>query len=139
MQDFDPNHFEQLRRAMAERVPCLATAELAKGVNGLESLTPDGEFLLGPSREVRGFWAACGFCAHGISGAGGVGKALAEWIVEGQPSVDLSATALERFGTQGANQHFIEQGASRVYGTYYDLPETQAQEDASGKALAAGP
>ncbi|MFM9959768.1 MAG: FAD-dependent oxidoreductase [Planctomycetaceae bacterium] len=121
VQTFDASHFEQLRSAVAQRVPCLATAELAKGVNGLESFTPDGEFLLGPSREVHGFWAACGFCAHGISGAGGVGKALAEWIVVGQPSVDLSATALERFGPQAADPTFINQGASRVYGTYYDL------------------
>ena len=125
VQTFDASHFEQLRTAMAERVPCLATAELAKGVNGLESFTPDGEFLLGPSREVRGFWAACGFCAHGVSGAGGVGKALAEWIVAGQPSLDLSATALDRFGTQAADPRFIDQGACRVYGTYYDLRRTE--------------
>lgn len=121
VQTFDSSHFAQLQRAAAERVPCLATTALAKCVNGLESFTPDGEFLLGPSREVAGFWAACGFCAHGVSGAGGVGKALAEWIVEGQPSVDLSATALDRFGPQAANPRFIEQGACRVYFTYYDL------------------
>ncbi len=118
---FDASHFEQLRHAMAERVPCLATIELTKCVNGLESFTPDGEFLLGPSREVQGFWAACGFCAHGVSGAGGVGQALAEWIVEGQPSVDLSATSIDRFRRQDSDLSFIEQSACRVYGTYYDI------------------
>ncbi len=125
VQTFDARHFEPLRRAMAERVPRLTTTELAKGVNGIESFTPDGEFLLGPSRQVGGFWVACGFCAHGISGAGGVGKALAEWIVTGQPELDLSATAIERFGPQAADAHFIGQGASRVYGTYYDLRRTE--------------
>lgn len=121
VQTFDRRHFEQLLRPAAERVPCLATVELAQCVNGLESFTPDGEFLLGPSRQVQGLWAACGFCAHGVSGAGGVGKALAEWIVEGRPSLDLSSMALDRFGAQAADQGFIEDGARRVYGTYYDL------------------
>ena len=66
------------------RVPALADAEVIRLVNGPEAFTPDGEFFLGPT-EVRGFWVAAGFCAHGLAGAGGMGKLVAEWIVDGQP------------------------------------------------------
>ena len=50
--------------------------------------TPDGEFLLGPT-EVKGFWVASAFCAHGLAGAGGIGKVMAEWIIDGHPEWDL--------------------------------------------------
>src|SRR6185295_13999485 len=79
---FDAPRFAALLESSAERIPLLSGVPLEKTVNGLESFTPDGEFILGESPQVRGFWVACGFCAHGIAGSGGVGKALAEWIVE---------------------------------------------------------
>ena len=66
-----------VRRAIAQfRRDC--------SVNGPEAFTPDNEFILGPS-EVRGFWVAAGFCAHGLAGAGGMGRLVAEWIVDGRP------------------------------------------------------
>jgi glycine/D-amino acid oxidase-like deaminating enzyme len=122
VQAFDAGQFESLRCRTIERVPVLASIGLARQVNGLEAFTPDGEFLLGPAPGVKGFWAACGFCAHGVSGAGGVGKVLAEWIVNGDPGLDLSATALNRFGSQPLEKQAIQQAACKVYSTYYDLP-----------------
>jgi 4-methylaminobutanoate oxidase (formaldehyde-forming) len=89
---FDPDRFDPLWRAAVERVPALGSAGLTRQVNGLESFTPDGEFLLGPASEAQGIWVACGFCAHGVSGAGGVGRLMAEWIVEGEPSLDLATS-----------------------------------------------
>ena len=68
-------------------------------INGPEAFTPDGEFILGES-AVRGFWVAAGFCAHGIAGSGGMGKLVAEWIVDGQPGVDAWALDSRRFGPQ---------------------------------------
>ncbi|HEX6508380.1 MAG TPA: FAD-binding oxidoreductase, partial [Chloroflexota bacterium] len=82
---FDGPRFAPLHEALVRRIPRLERVELQDQVNGLEAFTPDGEFLLGPSADVKGFWAACGFCAHGVSGAGGVGKMMAEWLVEGEP------------------------------------------------------
>jgi 4-methylaminobutanoate oxidase (formaldehyde-forming) len=122
VQAFDASQFETLRRQAAGRVPLLASARLERQVNGLESFTPDGEFLLGPSPAVQGFWAACGFCAHGVSSAGGVGKVLAEWIVNGDPGVDLAVTALDRFGDRPLDKPAIQQAACKVYRTYYDIP-----------------
>ena len=70
------------------RVPALRDVEIAKVVNGPEAFTPDGEFILGETAEVTGLWVAAGFCVHGLAGAGGVGRVIAEWIVEGMPWVD---------------------------------------------------
>jgi 4-methylaminobutanoate oxidase (formaldehyde-forming) len=119
---FDAAHFEPLRRGAAARVPAVGTAGLARAVNGLESFTIDGEFLLGPSPAVGGFWAACGFCAHGVSGGGGVGKVVAEWIVNGDPGLDVAHMALGRFGGQAPDAEAVRRGACAVYSTYYDLP-----------------
>jgi 4-methylaminobutanoate oxidase (formaldehyde-forming) len=126
VQPFDAAHFEPLWRAAAVRVPSIESAGVSRGTNGIESFTPDGEFLLGPSPELSGFWAACGFCAHGVSGAGGVGKIMAEWIVEGKPSLDVSHMRLDRFGARANDPQFVERGAINVYRTYYDLREQPA-------------
>ena len=119
----DWSHFAPLLRAATERVPCLSHTPLQKRVNGLESFTPDGEFLLGPSPEVANLWAACGFCAHGVSGAGGVGKVIAEWIIHGDPGLDLSAMALSRFAGRVPDLDTIRRGACEIYSTYYDITE----------------
>ncbi len=119
---FDPFRFQPLWSAAADRVPGVASAGLTRHVNGLEAFTPDGEFLLGPAAEVRGLWTACGFCAHGVSSAGGVGKVLAEWIVHGDPGLDLSAMDVRRFQGVGMEPRTIREGAYRIYSTYYDIP-----------------
>ena len=68
-------------------------------LNGPEGFTPDSEYLLGPT-AVRGFWVACAFCAHGLAGAGGIGKVMAEWIVDGHPEWDMWRLDVRRFGPQ---------------------------------------
>jgi glycine/D-amino acid oxidase-like deaminating enzyme len=118
---FDAAHFATLSRAAAERVPCLAAVELSRQVNGLESFTPDGEFLLGPSAQVPGCWFACGFCAHGVAGSGGLGKAIAGWITSGDPGLDLRAMSPDRPGAAGLDAAALQQHVCDVYGTYYDL------------------
>ena len=75
--------FEPLLENAVRRVPALEEMEAVRLINGPEAFTPDGEFILGPT-DVRGFWVAAGFCAHGLAGAGGMGKLVAEWIVEGR-------------------------------------------------------
>ena len=93
----DWDRFEELMQNAIVRVPELADAEVIRLINGPEAFTPDGEFILGPS-EVRGFWVAAGFCAHGLAGAGGMGKLVAEWIVDGVPSLDTWEMDSRRFG-----------------------------------------
>ena len=134
---FDPPRFASLMEGCIERMPSLRNTELARQVNGLESFTPDGEFILGES-EVRGFWAACGFCAHGVSGAGGVGKMIAEWIVDGEPGLDLWHMDLRRFGAYTASRRYIATRVNEVYSTYYDI-SYPALERSSARKLRLSP
>jgi glycine/D-amino acid oxidase-like deaminating enzyme len=80
--------FEPLLENAVRRVPLLEELEVVRLINGPEAFTPDNEFILGPT-DVRGFWVAAGFCAHGLAGAGGMGKLVAEWILDGVPSLDV--------------------------------------------------
>ena len=138
VQDFDPLRFASLLAGCIERVPSLRDAELVKQCNGLEAFTPDGEFVLGESPEVRGFWAACGFCAHGVSGAGGVGKMIAEWIADGEPSLDLWHMDIRRFGAYISSRRYIASRVNEVYSTYYDI-SYPAQERNSARKLRLSP
>jgi 4-methylaminobutanoate oxidase (formaldehyde-forming) len=122
VREFDADRFSPLLRAAEKLIPYLADRPLARTVNGLESFTIDGHFLLGPAASVPNLWSACGFCAHGISSAGGVGRTLAEWIVHGDPSLDLAEMALSRFRGRTYSGDEIRRGAMHVYSTYYDLP-----------------
>ncbi len=98
--------FEPLARGAALRVPAFEHAEVNRVINGPEAFTPDGEFMIGEVPGLRGFFVATGFCAYGIAAAGGVGKVLAEWIVEGQPSLDLWRMDVRRFGPQYQQQPY---------------------------------
>jgi glycine cleavage system aminomethyltransferase T/glycine/D-amino acid oxidase-like deaminating enzyme len=112
--------FEELMENAVRRVPALADAEVVKLINGPEAFTPDGEFLLGET-DVPGFWVAAGFCAHGLAGAGGIGRMMAEWIVEGEPSLDLWHMDIRRFGRQYRSRAYTLARTCEVYGTYYDI------------------
>ena len=89
-------------------------------INGPEAFTPDNEFCLGES-EVRGLFVAAGFCAHGLAGAGGIGRVMAEWIVAGEPSLDVWEMDIRRFGPQYASPRYTLARAKEVYETYYDI------------------
>lgn len=131
--NFASARFSSLMEGCIERVPNLQHVELVRRVNGLESFTPDGEFVLGESPEVRGFWAACGFCAHGVSGAGGVGKMIAEWIVDGEPGLDLWHMDLRRFGAYTASRRYIATRVNEVYSTYYDISYPELERSSARK------
>ncbi len=117
---WDYERFEELMEGSIRRVPAMEEAEVKKFFNGPEAFTPDGEFILGQS-EVPGFWVAAGFCAHGLAGAGGIGKVMAEWIVDGQPEWDLWHMDIRRFGRQYRSQAFTLARTIEVYSTYYDI------------------
>ena len=70
---------------------------------------------------MRGFFVAAGFCAHGLAGAGGIGKVMAEWIADGEPSLDLWHMDIRRFGAQYRSPAYTLARAREVYETYYDI------------------
>ncbi|MBV6395035.1 MAG: Dimethylglycine oxidase [Anaerolineales bacterium] len=116
----DWERFTPLMENSIRRVPAIENAEVIKLLNGPEGFTPDGEFLLGPT-SVKGFWVACAFCAHGLAGAGGMGKVMAEWIVDGNPEWDVWRLDVRRFGP---NYNSLDYAAARTFETYtqyYDI------------------
>jgi glycine cleavage system T protein len=102
------------------RVPAVENAEVIKLLNGPEGFTPDGEFLLGPT-SVKGFWVACAFCAHGLAGAGGIGKVMAEWIIDGNPEWDVWRLDVRRFGPNYNNLEYAIARTFETYTQYYDI------------------
>ena len=133
----DWDRFQPLMENAIVRVPSLRDAEVVRLVNGPEAFTPDGEFILGPS-DVRGFWVAAGFCAHGLAGAGGMGRLVAEWIVEGKPALDVWEMDSRRFGRQYASRDYTLARTTEVYSTYYDV-KYPGHERMAGRPLRLSP
>ena len=95
--DEDWEHFSILMDNAMLRVPVLERTGIRKFYNGPESFTPDNQFILGEAPEVSSFFVGAGFNSVGIASAGGAGRALAEWIVEGAPTSDLTSVDIRRF------------------------------------------
>ncbi len=133
----DWDRFTPLMENAIKRVPALETAEIVQLLNGPEGFTPDSEYLLGPT-AVRGFWAACAFCAHGLAGAGGIGKVMAEWIVDGHPEWDMWRLDARRYGSQYNSQQYTLDRTVETYAQYYDI-HYPAEERGSARPLRLSP
>ena len=133
----DWERFTPLMENSIKRVPAVESAEIIQLLNGPEGFTPDGEFLLGPT-SVKGFWVACAFCAHGLAGAGGIGKVMAEWIIEGHPEWDLWRLDVRRFGSNYASQDYTVRRTIETYSQYYDIHYPN-EERISGRMLRLSP
>ena len=93
----DWDHFEPMMLNALHRLPALETAEVKMLLNGPESFTPDGTFLLGETAETRGLFLGCGMNSVGVATGGGGGMALAHWICHGHPPTDLGEAEPNRF------------------------------------------
>jgi sarcosine dehydrogenase len=114
------DRFEEIATNAAKRVPKMSEVGLKNFINGPEGFTPDNEFCLGET-FVGGFYVAAGFCAHGIAGAGGIGKVVAEWIVGGEPSMDLWHMDIKRFSDAYNSPKFTLARVTENYEAYYDI------------------
>ncbi len=115
------DHFEPLSRLAMKRVPVIGKAEIITLLNGPEAFTSDGDFIMGESAEVKNFFVAAGFCAHGIAAGGGVGKMMAEWIIEGKPSLDLWRLDIRRLGAHHGGQKYALARSIEVYAHHYSM------------------
>jgi glycine cleavage system aminomethyltransferase T/glycine/D-amino acid oxidase-like deaminating enzyme len=111
---------EEIAQNSERRVPAMRDLGVRRFINGPESFTPDNEFCLGET-EVAGLFVAAGFCAHGIAGAGGIGRVMAEWILTGDPGQDLSHMDVSRFGRQYRSPGYTLARTLENYQTYYDI------------------
>lgn len=117
--DFD--HFQQLAELSFPRVPALEGAEIRQMINGPESFTPDGNFILGEAPEQPGYFVAAGFNAFGIAAAGGAGWALAGWIEHGEPPFDLWPVDIRRFGPCHRDIEWVRSRTLELYGKHYTI------------------
>ncbi len=117
----DWDHFEILMRNAVHRTPCLDTAEVKLLLNGPESFTLDGNFILGEAPEVAGYFVCAGFNSAGIANAGGAGKLVAEWIVGGEAPVDLWDVDIRRFAPFHANRRHLADRTVETLGLHYAM------------------
>ena len=136
----DPNYdqFEPLMESALHRVPALGAAGVRQLINGPESFTPDGNFMLGEAPELAGFFVGAGFNAYGIAAAGGAGWALAAWIAAGHPPMDLSAVDIRRFGLPHRDRAWTRARTVEVTGKHYTMAWPQEEHD-SGRPARVSP
>jgi sarcosine dehydrogenase len=136
--DSDSDQFEPLMAQALARVPALETAGIKRFINGPESFTPDGNFILGESAEVANYFVGAGFNAFGIASAGGAGRALAEWIAGGEAPMDLWPVDIRRFGQLHRDRHWVLTRTLEAYGKHYTMAWPHEEYD-SGRPLRVSP
>ncbi|MEI8031365.1 MAG: FAD-dependent oxidoreductase [Comamonadaceae bacterium] len=119
--DEDWDQFEPLMTNAMHRTPCLETAEIKMLLNGPESFTPDGNFILGEAPELRNYFVCAGFNSAGIANSGGAGRLMAEWIIGGEPSTDLWDVDIRRFGVFTGNRKALSERTGETLGLHYAM------------------
>jgi len=118
-EDFD--HFTPILEAAMNRVPALEKVGIRTFFNGPESFTPDVRYMLGEAPELKNFFVAAGFNSIGIQSAGGAGKVLAEWILEGHPPMDLWDVDIRRMQPFQGNARYLRERVSESLGLLYAM------------------
>lgn len=118
----DWEHFSVLMDEAVHRIPVLAETGIRRFYNGPESFTPDNQFLLGRAPELDNVFVGAGFNSVGIASAGGAGRALAEWVVEGEPTSDLTGVDVRRFGPWAADPAYLRPRVVETLGLHYAIP-----------------
>ena len=119
--DEDWDQFEVLMTNALHRTPYLQTAEVKMLLNGPESFTPDGNFILGEAPELRNYFVCAGFNSAGIANSGGAGRLIAEWIVGGEASCDLWEVDIRRFAPFTGNRRALAERTAETLGLHYAM------------------
>ncbi|WP_281683776.1 GcvT family protein [Thalassobaculum salexigens] len=120
-----------------ERYPVLNDTGIRKWVNGAFTFAPDGNPLVGPVPGVPNYWLACGVMA-GFSQGGGVGKSLAEWMIQGEPEADVFGMDIARFGRWASNREYLRQTTGQFYSRRFVMAYPNEQLPA-GRPLRVSP
>ncbi|MFN0263483.1 FAD-dependent oxidoreductase [Tepidamorphus sp. 3E244] len=136
--DDDFDHFEQhIEQAMA-RVPVLEKTGVKQMINGPESFTPDGNFILGAAPECANMFVGAGFNAFGIAAGGGAGWVLAEWVVQGEAPLDLWVVDIRRFSELHKDRQWVCDRTLEAYGKHYTIGFPHEEYD-SGRPYIVSP
>ena len=119
--DDDWDHFEQHMVEALARMPALETAGIKQMIDGPESFTPDGNFILGEAPEVRNFFVGAGFNAFGIASGGGAGWVLADWVMRGEQPMDLWVVDVRRFSGLHRDHTWTRERTLEAYGKHYTV------------------
>jgi 4-methylaminobutanoate oxidase (formaldehyde-forming) len=134
--DFD--HFAPIMELAVGRVPALANAGINQLINGPESFTPDGNFILGEAPELKNCFIGAGFNAFGIAAGGGAGMALAEWVHRGVAPYDLWVVDIRRFGRPHQDTDWVRTRTLEAYGKHYTMAWPFEEHD-SGRPCRTSP
>ena len=119
--DDDFDHFEQHMIQAIARVPALETAGVKQMINGPESFTPDGNFILGTAPECANMFVGAGFNAFGIASGGGAGWVLAQWAIDGEAPLDLWTVDIRRFSGLHKDRDWVCARTLEAYGKHYTV------------------
>ena len=119
--DDDFDHFEQHMKMALLRIPALEKTGIKKMINGPESFTPDGNFILGAAPELKNFYVGAGFNAFGIAAGGGAGWVLADWVMKGEAPTDLWSVDIRRFSGLHKDRSFVNDRTLEAYGKHYTV------------------
>lgn len=119
--DDDFDHFEPHMRQAIARVPALETVGVKQMINGSESFTPDGNFILGIAPECSNLFVGAGFNAFGIASGGGAGWVLAQWVIDGEAPLDLWSVDIRRFADMHRNRQWVRDRTLEAYGKHYAI------------------
>jgi len=119
--DDDFDHFEQHMIQAIERVPALEQVGVKQMINGPESFTPDGNFILGAAPECKNMFVGAGFNAFGIASGGGAGWVLAQWVIDGEAPLDLWGVDIRRFASMHRDRQWVCDRTLEAYGKHYTI------------------
>jgi sarcosine dehydrogenase len=117
----DYDHFEQHMANALARIPALEKTGIKKMINGPESFTPDGNFILGAAPELKNYFVGAGFNAFGIASGGGAGWVLADWVMKGEAPTDLWSVDIRRFSDLHKDRAWVNERTCEAYGKHYTV------------------
>ena len=132
-------HMEPYIRSVLHRLPILKETQYDFLLNTPDAFTPDGRWILGETPEVGNYFVCAGMNGNSLQGAGGVGKAVADWIVGGSPSGDMLQFEVQRFTALHNNKRFLSERAREVVGRHYELQYPLISEFKYGRHIRSSP
>ena len=130
----DVDHFQPVLEAAVRRIPMLQNAGIKLFFNGPESFTPDVRYILGEAPELPGLFVAAGFNSIGIQSAGGAGRAVADWVLDGTPGMDLWDVDIRRFAPFQSNRGYLRERTTESLGLLYAMHWPHRQPETARSA-----
>ena len=134
-ENFD--RFAQIAERAATRTPIINEVGVRQLINGAIPYSADGEFVMGRAPELDNYFVASGFL-YGIAGGPGAGRMMAEWIIDGRPSLDLWSLDIRRFSAHHHTRHFLDRRAVELYGKHY-MTKWPIEEPESARGIRRSP